>query len=100
MDYESYNARCTALKNRSTLKERVEYSNVYIMPELSDNERWMEYELRKSRNSKNAALPEVGVDGRQRCAIDKNNKQWYWGIRWGELRQIDRAIRRSFKAAM
>jgi hypothetical protein len=41
-------------------------------------------------------LPEVGVDGRQRYAIDKNNKQWYLRIRWGDLRQIDRA----FKAAM
>jgi hypothetical protein len=34
MDFESYEARCTALKNRSMLKERAEYSNVYIMPEL------------------------------------------------------------------
>jgi hypothetical protein len=44
IEQESFTARCTALKNRSMLKERVEYSNVYIMPDMSDNERWMEYE--------------------------------------------------------
>jgi hypothetical protein len=70
------------------------------MPEMSDNERLMEYELRNNRNTRNATLPEVGVDGRQRYAIDKNNRQWYWGIMWKEIRQIDRATGRAFRAAM
>jgi hypothetical protein len=76
------------------------YSKVYIKPDMSDNERLFEYELRKSRNSKNAALPEVENDGKLRFAIDKNNRQWFWGIRWGELHQIDKATGRAFKAVM
>jgi hypothetical protein len=82
MDYESYNARYCIEESKHAKGESGIFQRLhYIMPELSDNERWMGYELRKSRNSKNAALPEVGVDGRQRYAIDKNNKQWYLRIR-------------------
>jgi hypothetical protein len=46
------------------------------------------------------ALPEVGNDGKQRFAIEKNNRQWFWGIRWGELHQIDKATGRAFRAVI
>jgi hypothetical protein len=76
-----------ALENARTLKEKAEYSTVYINP---DN-------LRKRRNRMNAALSEVDDDGR-RYAIDKSVKKWYWGVRWGELHHIDNPTERAFKA--
>jgi hypothetical protein len=72
------------IANRIKLKRKAEYSDVYINRDVSDNVRLLEYELRKRRNSMNAALSEVGQDGR-RFAIDKSGRKWYWGNRWGEI---------------
>jgi hypothetical protein len=72
---------------------------VYINRDVTDNERVLEYELRKRRNSMNAALSEIDQCGR-RFAIDKSGKKWYWGNRWGELHQIDKDTGRAFKATM
>jgi hypothetical protein len=47
----------------------------------------------------NAALSEVDHDGK-RYAIDKSDKKWHWGVRWGELHHIDKATRRAFKTVM
>jgi hypothetical protein len=77
----------------------VKYSKVYINNDVTDNERLFEFELRKRRNSMNAALPETDEDGR-RYATDKSGKNWYWGVRWGELRHIDKATGRAFKLAV
>jgi hypothetical protein len=87
------------IANRVKLKEKAEYSKVYINRDATDNVRLLEYELRKTRNNMNAALSEVEQDGR-RYAIDKNGKKWYWGNRWDELHQIDKDTRRAFKATM
>jgi hypothetical protein len=100
VELHDHQVKYAALENRVKLKEMAEYSKVYIKQDLSDNERFIEYELRKSRNSRNAALPEVSSDGKQRFAIDKNNRQWFWGIRWGELHQIDKATGRAFRAVI
>jgi hypothetical protein len=66
---------------------------------VTDNERVVEYELRKKRNSMNAALSEVDQNGK-RYAIDQSGKSWYWGVRWDELRHIDKATWRAFKTVM
>jgi hypothetical protein len=47
----------------------------------------------------NAALPEVDQNGK-RYAIDKNGKNWYWGVRWSELHHIDKATGRTVKVVM
>jgi hypothetical protein len=65
-----------AITNRGTLKETAKYSKVYINYDVTDNERVVEYELRKKRNGMNAALPEADQNGK-RYAIDKNGKNWY-----------------------
>jgi hypothetical protein len=69
----------------------------YIRPDTTDNVKVFEYELRKRRNSMNAALSEVDPDGK-RYAIDKSGKKWYWGVRWGELHHIDKATGRALKS--
>jgi hypothetical protein len=94
-----YEMKSKVLKNASTLKEKAEYSTVYIKRDTTDNVRMFEYELRKRRISMNTALSEVDRDGR-RYAIDKSGKKWYWGVRWGELHHIDKATGRALKIVM
>jgi hypothetical protein len=88
-----------AITNRIKLKETVKCSKVYINNDVTDNERFFEFELRKRRNSMNAALQETDKDGR-RHSTDTSGKNWYWGVRWGELRHIDKATDRAFKLAV
>jgi hypothetical protein len=85
-----------AINNRTKLKEMAKYSKVYINKDVTDNERLFEFELRKRRNSMNAALPETDKD-RRSYATDTSGKNWYWGVRWGELHHIDKDTGRAFK---
>lgn len=95
VEFSDKATRDTILLSASKLKRDKKYSKVYIRPDLIKYEVLMERELRKERNERNAKLP--NVDGDHRYDIDKTGKEWYWGVRWGELRHIDRQTNRTFK---
>jgi hypothetical protein len=85
-------ARDTALRNGKNL--RPSYDGVYVNRDRTQNEMLMEKELLRQRNERNSLLE--NEDGRLRFSIDaKSSKRWYWGIRWGELRKIDKDTGRT-----
>lgn len=86
------------LEGAKRLKNSENYSRVYIRPDLTRHEVLLENELRAERNERNARLPHG--DGNTRYDTDKNDKKWYWGVRWNELVHIDRETRRAFKPAL
>ncbi len=64
---------------------RDEYKGVYVNKDKTKVERLAEKELRIERNSLNDKLPYVDK-GRHYGLQDE--RKFYWGIRFGELRKI------------
>ena len=81
---------------RARFRADAAYKNVFIRRDRTRHEVFMEFELRRERNERNAKLPQG--DGNARYATDRNGREWYWGVRWGELWRIDRDTRKAFKA--
>jgi hypothetical protein len=96
VELESREARDKALRNSKVLKEA--HSGVYVNRDRTQNEMLMERELLRMRDERNRSL-EI-EDGRLRYSVDANSsKKWYWGIRWGELRKIDKETGRTLASA-
>ena len=74
-----------ALRGAKNLATRDEYKGVYVNKDKTKAERLAEKELRMERNSLNDKLPYV-EKGRHYGL--QNEKKFYWGIRYGELRKI------------
>jgi hypothetical protein len=78
------------IKNSKNLKDNINFKNIFINKDKTANERLFDSELRKVRNTRNAALAQEveGTNGRQRYNLH-NGKKYYWGIRSGELKWIE-----------
>jgi hypothetical protein len=87
--------RDQALNSARQLKVTPPFEKVYVKKDRTLNEMLLENELRKKCAEKNNSLAQSdGPEGRLRYETDENGKKWYWGIRWGELRRIDKATGR------
>jgi hypothetical protein len=83
---------------RNRFKNSETYRTVFIRPCLTRHEVLLEYELRRERNERNSKLPQGEENARY--STDGSGRKWYWGVRWGELLQIDKDTRKAFKTAM
>ena len=86
VEFDSSTTRDTALKAASKLRGNNIYNQIYINRDMTKAERVVEKQLRDERNKRNAALEEKDSGGRPRGRYQ--NKLFYWGIRFGELRRI------------
>jgi hypothetical protein len=84
-------ARDKALRSGRELKAG--HAGVYVNRDRTQNEMLMERELLRQRDERNKQLE--NEDGRLRYSVDANSKKWYWGVRWGELRKIDKETGRT-----
>ncbi len=79
-----------ALKNAKLLKDTKGMKNVYINSDKTQSERLLVRNLRLEKNGRNQQLQQS--EGRLRYGIKEDGpnkgKKFYWGIRWGELREI------------
>ena len=96
VEFNSKNSKDTALKNSKTLREVEGFKEVYINKELTQSESAEEKRLRTERNNLNEKLPEG--DGRQKYGKE-GEKEFYYGIRFGEVRKIDRSTNKILKRA-
>lgn len=80
-----------AISKSKDLKDRTGFEQVYVNPDKTQCERVHERNLREERNRRNQEL-KGGTEGRHRYGIKSSGqyegKKFYWGIRWGELREI------------
>lgn len=76
-----------ALKQAKALKEIEDFKNIYINKDLTIAEAQFEKELRTVRDKKNGELT-LG-EGRLKYGVI-NNQEYYWGIRWGTVKKINR----------
>ena len=73
---------------KKELKKNQKYAHVFIQPDKTKHELLLEYELRKKRDELNAKLPHGS--GATRYDTESDGQKWYWGVRWGEIKQIDK----------
>ena len=82
------------LKQANELKGKEEYKNVYINRDLTKAEAELEKELRSLRNKKNAEL----TNGEGRLKYGKiGETEYFWGIRWGTLKKIDKSTNKPIQ---
>lgn len=77
-----------ALINSKRLKSSETFKEIYINKDLTTAEAELERVLRIERNNRNATL-ETG-EGRLKYGKTNDGKEFYWGIRFGILRKIDK----------
>jgi len=84
----------TAIKNSRTLKDSEKFKEVFINKELTQSESAEERRLRTERNNLNESL----THGEGRLKYGKEgDKEFYYGIRFGEVRKIDKSTNRIFR---
>jgi len=83
-----------ALNNSRKLRDSEKFKSVFINKELTQAESTEEKRLRTERNSLNENLSEG--EGRLKYGKD-GDKEFYYGIRFGEVRKIDRSTNRIFR---
>ena len=85
IEFKQVEYRTKALRGAKNLATREEFKGVYVNKDKTRVERLAEKELRIERNSLNDKLPYV--DKGRHYGL-QNERKYYWGIRFGELRKI------------
>jgi hypothetical protein len=89
VEFKEKEYQTTALRNWSNVKSVEEFKNLYINKDKTKAERMAESKLRAERNRLNQELPDKDSIGRPISASEgNNNRRFYWGIRFGELKKI------------
>ena len=89
VEFKEKEYQTTALRNWKDVKSVEEYKNLYINKDKTKAERMAESKLRAERNKRNEELPEKDAQGRPISAAEgSQNRKFYWGIRFGELKKI------------
>ena len=78
--------RNKALRNAKNLKDKAEFSRIFVNRDRSLNERMAEKAVRVERNKKNEELPNIDNVGRKYGEL--NGRPFFYGIRNGEIRRI------------
>ena len=84
----------TAIKNSRSLKDSEKFKEVFINKELTQSESAEERRLRTERNNLNESL----THGEGRLKYGKEgDKEFYYGIRFGEVRKIDKSTNKILR---
>ena len=77
----------------ANLKNNEFYSNIYINKDLTKNEIEEEKALKKFKNEKNEELEYL--EGRHRFGKTNDGRDFFWGIRFGQICRIDKITRKK-----
>lgn len=88
VEFKNKDDQIKTLAAAKNLRGSLEFPNTYINKDLTLAELEIEKQLRTERNKRNDAFT-LG-EGRQKYAKTDDGKDFYWGIRWGVLRKIDK----------
>ena len=92
VEFKNKDDQQSAIINSKNLKSDEQYKQIFINKDLTQAEAQLEKELRLERNKLNATLTDG--DGRLKYGTTTEGKTYYWGIRWGSVKKIDKSTSR------